>query len=101
MPKVYDWGEALIFVDRCIWVFTYALTLAPIGYAMLAETSTVVLRAKTTSVAAGMTGCLNLVVNYCTPLMLSPTSANWGVKTCFFYAGTCLIGLVLVFFFIP
>lgn len=83
-------------------MFIYALTLAPIGYAMLAETSTVVLRAKTTSIAAGMTGCLNLVVNYCTPLMLSPTGANWGVKgTSFFYAGTCFIGLVLVFFFVP
>ena len=69
---------------------------------MLSETSTVVLRAKTTSVAAGMTGLLNLVVNYCTPLMLSPTGANWGVKgTSFFYAGTCFIGLGLTFFFIP
>jgi hypothetical protein len=78
------------------------LTAGPIGYVYLAETSTVVLRAKTTSTAAAMTGMLNLVVNYCTPLMLSTTGANWGVKgTSFFYAGTGLIGLVLVYFFIP
>ncbi|RSH84102.1 hypothetical protein EHS25_005347 [Saitozyma podzolica] len=83
-------------------VAVYALTAGPIGYVYLAETSTVVLRAKTTTTAAAMTGMLNLVVNYCMPLMLSTTGANWGVKgTSFFYAGTGLIGLVLVYFFIP
>jgi SP family general alpha glucoside:H+ symporter-like MFS transporter len=93
---------AALTPHSCVWVAAYALSAGPIGYVYLAETSTVLLRAKTTSIAAAMTGCLNLVVNYCTPLMLAPTGANWGVKgVAFFYFGTGLIGLVLVYFFIP
>ena len=94
-------GNVLIAFS-CIWVALYALTAGPVGYVYLGETSTVLLRARSVSVAAAGTGMLNLIVNYCTPLMLAPTGANWGVEgTSFFYAGTGFIGLVLVYFFVP
>lgn len=57
----------------------YSSTLAVLGYVYLGETSTVLLRAKTTGVAAGSTGFLNLIVGYCSPLML--TSPNFGVSS--------------------
>lgn len=62
----------------CVWQMGYSSTLAVIGYVYLGETSTVLLRAKTTGVAAGSTGFLNLIVGYCSPLML--TSPNFGVS---------------------
>jgi hypothetical protein len=96
----------------------YSSTLAVIGYVYLGETSTVLLRAKTTGVAAGSTGFLNLIVGYCSPLML--TADNFGVSatsksfhpTCplevdhpdtvaLFYASTCLGGLIIAYFTIP
>jgi hypothetical protein len=61
----------------CVWQMGYSSTLAVLGYVYLGETSTVLLRAKTTGVAAGSTGFLNLIVGYCSPLML--TSPKFGV----------------------
>lgn len=59
-------------------------------------------RARTIGVAAAMTGMLNLIVSYSTPLMLSPTGADWGIKgTAFCYAGTGFLALVLVYSLIP
>ena len=66
-------GAALISI-ACIWELFYISTLGVIGYVYLGETSTVLLRAKTTGVAACGTGFLNLIVNYCTPLMLGDPS---------------------------
>lgn len=105
----------------CVWQMGYSSTLAVIGYVYLGETSTVLLRAKTTGVAAGSTGFLNLIVGYCSPLMLN--SASFGgvsstsmlshlsphhLVTCgkadtaaLFYASTCFVGLVLAYFTIP
>lgn len=95
----------------------YSSTLAVIGYVYLGETSTVLLRAKTTGVAAGSTGFLNLIVGYCSPLMLtadnfgvSATSKSssypplWSIKSdrlALFYASTCLSGLIIAYFTIP
>lgn len=34
-------------------------------------------------------------------LSAKPEGAGWGIKTGFFFAGTCFIGLVLLFFTVP
>lgn len=57
-------GIGLITV-ACVWELFYASTLGVIGYVYLGETSTVLLRAKTTGVAAAGTGVLNLVSRPC------------------------------------
>lgn len=69
---------------------------------MLAETSTVFLRSRTTSIAAGGTGLLNLVTSYAVPLMLTDSQGGIGVGgTALFFVGTGALGWILVFFFIP
>jgi hypothetical protein len=93
---------SVIISMACLWCAAYALSAGPLGYVYLGEMSTVVLRAKTTGVAAAMTGMLNLITSYCVPILLSATAANWGVKgTSFFFAGTGAVGWVLVYFFVP
>lgn len=93
---------SVIISMACLWCAAYALSAGPLGYVYLGEMSTVVLRAKTTGVAAAMTGVLNLITSYCVPILLSTTAANWGVKgTSFFFAGTGAVGWVLVYFFVP
>ena len=52
-------GRSLIAI-ACVWELFYVSTLGVIGYVYLGETSTVLLRAKTTGVAACGTGFLNL-----------------------------------------
>ena len=69
-------GSGLIALC-CVWQASNAGSFGPAGYIYLGETSTVLLRAKTTGVAAAGTGFLNLIINFCTPLMLS--SPHFGV----------------------
>lgn len=49
----------------------YCTTLNTVGYVYLGETSTLLLRAKTTGFAAGSTGILNFVHNAGLPEMLN------------------------------
>lgn len=102
---------------------SYCLTLNSIGYVYLGETSTLLLRAKTTGFAAGSTGWLNLFHNggrksgatfpsslqplffvphadHAVPVMLN--APGFGPSgTCFVYSATCLGGLILTYFFVP
>ncbi|ORY89818.1 and other transporter-domain-containing protein [Leucosporidium creatinivorum] len=95
-------SNATIFF-MCLWVAAYSTSAGPLGYVFLGESSTPILRAKTSGAAAAGAGAFGLIFNYCSPLMLSaaPDGAGWGVKTAFFFAGTGFIGLVLLFFTIP
>ncbi|CAK7204310.1 hypothetical protein SEUCBS139899_007065 [Sporothrix eucalyptigena] len=85
----------------CIWVAAYAMGPAPMGYAFLADTSTPVLRAKTTGFASALTGLFALIFNYSTPLMISTQDAGWGIRVGYFYAPLGLITLILTYFTIP
>lgn len=85
---------------RCIWVAAYASSAGPLGFVFLAECSTVVLRAKTTNMAALGTSLFSLITNYSTPLMLA--SPSFGVaNTMFFYGSTGLVSVVFLYFIIP
>ncbi|KAL7418259.1 hypothetical protein Q5752_007125 [Cryptotrichosporon argae] len=97
----YNSGKGIALVTfACIWTAAYALSIGPLGYAYLGETSQVTLRAKSTSLAAAGTGILNLVSNYCTPIMLANTTI--GVRgSALFYALTGVIGLFICYFTIP
>ncbi|RSH77861.1 uncharacterized protein EHS24_002927 [Apiotrichum porosum] len=95
-------GGATVAV-MCLWVVAYSFSVGPCGYLLLGESSAPALRAKTAGVAAAGSGMFGLVFSYCTPLMILDTGggAGWGIKTAYFYAGTGLIGLILVYFFVP
>lgn len=85
----------------CIWVAAYAMGPAPMGYAYLADTSTPLLRAKTTGFASAFTGLFALIFNYSTPLMISTQNAGWGIRVGYFYAPLSFITLVLTYFTVP
>lgn len=103
----------------CIWVAAYSMGPAPLGengplltprhqthsstgYAYAAETSTPVLRAKTTALATAMCGAFALAFTYCTPIMLSAQEANWGIEGVgYFYACLAFIGLIGLYFTVP
>lgn len=64
----------------CLWVITYAMTAAPVGFVMAAELGTPRLRAKTTAFAISVYGALNLIFTFCIPLFEDVNGTNWGVK---------------------
>lgn len=85
---------------RCLWVALYSSSAGPLGFAFLAECSTVILRAKTANMGALAFACMNLVTSYCTPLMIASTT--FGVSgTLFFYGATSLVFLVVMWFVVP
>lgn len=101
MPLTTSTSNAIVAM-MCTWVAAYALSAGPLAFNYLVETSTLDLRAKTTGVAAGGSGAIKLVFDYTAPLMMSADKGlGWGAKTGFFFAGTGLIGLVVVYFVCP
>jgi MFS family permease len=96
-------GAGATIALLCLWNIAYKLTAGPLGYILLAESSTSRLRAKSVGFAAAISQCFGLVFQYATPLMILPTGggAGWGLKTAFFYAGVGSTGLALVYFFVP
>ncbi|CAK7221098.1 hypothetical protein SBRCBS47491_004412 [Sporothrix bragantina] len=95
-PRMADAITAL----ACIWVAAYALGPAALGYVMVADTATAVLRQKTTGIASAVNSAFGLILTYCTPLMLS-APANWGIRTAYFYGPLCLIGVALIWLTVP
>jgi len=51
----------LLVAMCCIWVFAYALSVAPIGWLSLVENSSPMLRAQTAGIAAVMQSCSGVV----------------------------------------
>lgn len=84
----------------CIWVAAYAMGPASLGYVMVADTATAMLRQKTTGIASAVNSAFGLILTYCTPLMLS-VPANWGIRTAYFYGPLCLIGVGLIWLTVP
>jgi SP family general alpha glucoside:H+ symporter-like MFS transporter len=93
-------SNALIVLS-CIWVVAYASGIAPSGATYQGETATPRLRAKTNSFAQAIGGMFGLIFSYTVPLMLSDQQLGWGVKTGYFFAGTAMIGAVLIWFIMP
>lgn len=93
-------GNALVALCS-IWVFTYALSLAPVGYSSLVELSSPALRAKTAAVAMFGQSLTGLAFFYVVPFMLSPQYAGWETKVGLFFAGTSLLALIPTYFLFP
>lgn len=93
-----QWGiGALLLVFACI----YNITVGPVCYAIVAEIPSTRLRQKTVVLARNFYNAASVVSNVLTPRMLNPGAWNWGAKTGFFYAGTCLCCYVWAFFRLP
>lgn len=83
------------------FTFVYDLTVGPVTYSLVSELSSTRLKAKTIVLARAAYNASNIFVNVMTNYQLSSTAWNWGARTAFFWAGTCLISLVWVYFRLP
>ncbi|EOD45675.1 Sugar/inositol transporter [Neofusicoccum parvum] len=84
-----------------LYTFTYDATVGPVCYSLVSELSSNRLRAKTVVLARVLYNLTGLVTNILTPRMLNPSAWNWGAKTGFFWAGSCLLCAVWTFWRLP
>ncbi|WWD01005.1 hypothetical protein V866_007943 [Kwoniella sp. B9012] len=92
-------NKFLIFL-ACLWSFCFYMA-GGAGWSLVGEVSTARLRARTAGFAAGFAVLIGIPLGYGTPYMISETSLNWGLKTCFFYAGLAFLPVVGAWFVIP
>lgn len=84
-----------------ISVFVYDVTVAPVAYSLVAEIPSSVLRSKSVVIARFSYAALNIAANVITPYQLNPSAWGWGARSGFFWGGTCVLGLIFTWFFIP
>lgn len=82
-----------------LFVFVYNFTIGPVTYSIVSEMSSTRLKAKTIVLARALYNVSNIVVNVLTNYQLGVANWNWGAKTAFFWAGTCVV--VWVYFRLP
>jgi SP family general alpha glucoside:H+ symporter-like MFS transporter len=84
-----------------IFTFTYDFTVGPVTYSLISELSSTRLKAKTIVLARAGYNASNIFVNVMTNYQLSSSAWNWGARAAFFWAGTCLLSCVWVYFRLP
>ncbi|KAF5012866.1 hypothetical protein FDECE_1156 [Fusarium decemcellulare] len=93
-------GAALVTLCS-LWAFTYAISVAPIGWVSLVEVSSPLFRAKSTAVASIIQSASGVLFNYTVPLMLSDQNAGWGQKIGLFFGGITVVYLIPVILLYP
>lgn len=88
---------SLVFV----WCTVFYLTLGPICYPIIAETSSMRLRSKSVSLARLSYYIVGIVIGVLNPYMVNNSAWGWKGKTGFFYAGTGGICFVWAYFRLP
>ncbi|RSL81410.1 hypothetical protein CEP51_005871 [Fusarium floridanum] len=84
-----------------VFTFVYDFTVGPVTYSLVSELSSTRLKAKTIVMARAAYNASNIFVNVMTNYQLSSTAWNWGARTAYFWAGTCLFSAIWVFFRLP
>ncbi|KAK5999076.1 Maltose permease MAL61 [Cladobotryum mycophilum] len=84
-----------------VYTFTYDSTVGPVCYSLVSELTSTRLRTKSVVLARNMYNITGIVTNIITPRMLNPTAWNWGAKSGFFWAASCLLCAVWTYFRLP
>jgi MFS transporter, SP family, general alpha glucoside:H+ symporter len=92
------WAQAAFTM---LWLFVYSLTVGPIAYAIISETSSVRLRPQTVVLARNTYQLINIISGVLVPYMLNPLEWNWKGKSGFFWAGTAALMTIWAFFRLP
>ncbi|KAL9097842.1 MAG: hypothetical protein Q9165_000168 [Trypethelium subeluteriae] len=92
------------YAQACLGViisFVYAGTLGPITYTVIAETSSVRLRALSTGVGRAAYYIAEIPMIYLASQMLNPTGWNLAGKCGYIWGGTAFVCWVSAYFFLP
>lgn len=93
-----QWAQVAFIL---VWKLIYSMTVGPICYAIISETSAVRLRAQTVVVARNTYALTQIVATTLNPYMLNPIEWNWQGRAGFWWAGTAACVAVWSFFRLP
>ncbi|ORX34802.1 alpha-glucoside:hydrogen symporter [Kockovaella imperatae] len=94
----FRWAESALIV---VWVFVWDLTLTPVAYAIVGETSSTRLRAKTVGLGRNTYNVIGIAAGILNTYQQNPTAWNWKGKAGFFWFGSCLLSLIWAYFRLP
>lgn len=84
-----------------ILTFVYDFTVGPVCYSLVAELPSTRLRIKTVVLSRNVYNVMGIIIGTLQPRMMNPTAWNWRGKTCFFWGGLNLLGLIWTYFRLP
>ncbi|WRT64411.1 uncharacterized protein IL334_001343 [Kwoniella shivajii] len=90
----------LVLFFALVWRMA-STCLGTLGWAYVAETGSSRLRAVTAGVSAAGGVCIGTLFSTTVPYMLNANYANWGLKSCFFFAGISAPMCIAAFFVMP
>ncbi|KAJ1325303.1 MFS transporter SP family general alpha glucoside:H+ symporter [Microdochium nivale] len=93
-----SWVQASATV---VYAFVYFLTIGAMAFAVLGETSSTALRAKTISLATATQAVCGLVMNFAIPYLVNPDQANLRGKVGFIFGGLALIATLASWVYVP
>lgn len=83
------------------WLFTYSLTVGPVAYTIVSETSAVRLRTKTVCLARNAYCIMNIVYSTLENYFMNPTEWDLKGKTAFFWFATSFVITIWSYFRLP
>ena len=83
------------------WLFIYSLTVGPVAYTIVSETSAIRVRAKTVCLARNSYALMNIVCSTLETYFMNPTEWNLKGKTAFFWFAASLCTFVWAYFRLP
>ncbi|KAJ5741068.1 hypothetical protein N7493_000940 [Penicillium malachiteum] len=84
-----------------LWFCGYSVSIGPIAYIVLGETSSTRLRSKTIGLARSSFLVLAIANSVAAPYILNPTQGNWKGKSGFLAGGLSTLCVIWVFFRLP
>jgi MFS transporter, SP family, general alpha glucoside:H+ symporter len=84
-----------------VWEVLFYATIGPVCYTIIGEVPAVNLRSKSVCLARIAYYISQIIVGTISPYMINPTEANWKGKVGYFWAGTCFLTFIWVFFCLP
>lgn len=73
----------------------------PASFAVGSEVSSLDLRAKAQGIGWFTGGAANAIFGFVLPYIFNPDQGNLRAKTGFVFAGMCIIGVIVTYFFVP
>ncbi|KAI1438918.1 sugar transporter [Xylaria sp. CBS 124048] len=84
-----------------LWLFVYSLTIGPLAYSLISETSSVRLRPLSVVLARTAYQIANIISQFLNTYMINPVEWNWSGKSGFFWGGGALIIFIWAYFRLP
>jgi SP family general alpha glucoside:H+ symporter-like MFS transporter len=84
-----------------VWFATYELTVGPVAYIIVGETSSTRLRSKSIALGRNFYNVFSIINLTVVPYILNPTKGNWKGKSGFLAGGLCILCALWGFFRLP